>query len=248
MFKPLLLLTLLHFASAKPDSQAFSLPDHIQQAVVGITENWNSSYVSLGFYERVNGAWSLKGDFWKGRIGKNGSAWGLGISPIPKNHSSMKKEGDGRSPAGVFNIGDAWGYPGSIKKLSQLTYHQITHKDLWVEDVNSRHYNRHIKLQHTPKTTWEKKQQMRQNDAAHALKLFVHHNSPEKGSILPGYGSAIFFHIWRANGAKPTSGCTTMTETRLKHMISLINPDKDPVFILLPRKEYMERRIKWQLP
>lgn len=249
MLKPLFLFALLvQSVVAKPDSQTFNLSEDIQQAVVGITENWDSSYVSLGFYERVNGDWTLKGEFWKGRIGRNGLAWGLGVSPIPKSHVSMKKEGDGRSPAGVFKIGDAWGYNSSITKHPKLTYHQITHKDLWVEDSSSKHYNKHIKLQHAPKTDWEKKQQMRQNDDAHSLKIFVHHNSPEKGEILSSHGSAIFFHIWRANGGKPTSGCTAMTETKLKNMISQLNPDKKPIFILLPRKEYLEKRAKWKLP
>lgn len=227
-------------------AQAFKLSSTTQQAIVGIAENWNSSHVSLGLYEKQNGQWRVSGNFWKGRLGRNGLAWGLGLSP--RFTSQLKREGDGRSPAGVFSLGGAWGYSITIQKQPSMTYKQITTKDLWVEDVNSSFYNQHIKLKGEPATEWEKKQQMRQNDQAHSLKLFINHNSPKEGKSLSGYGSAIFFHIWRSGGAKATSGCTTMPEDKLKDLIAKVDPSKNPVFILLTRDEYVKRRSEWQLP
>lgn len=227
---------------------SYQLNQNINQAIVGISDDWNSSYVSLGLYEKKGGKWTLIGEFWRGRLGKNGSIWGLGLSPLQKGETRIKKEGDGKSPAGVFKIGGAWGYEKNIKKYDSLAYKMVTSKSLWVEDSNSRYYNKPLVLSSQPKTEWEKKQQMRQNDHAHSLKLFIHHNSPEKGNPLPNYGSAIFFHIWRSNGKKATSGCTTMNEDKLKELIAKIDPEKNPVYILLPRKVYLEKRQQWQLP
>jgi len=226
---------------------AFELKPTTTQAIVGISNDWNSSYVDLGLYEKKKGKWQKVGEFWKGRLGRNGSAWGLGLSPILGKN--IKKEGDGRTPAGVFLLGDAYGYAKSIKKQSGLKFHTVTDKDLWVEDSKSPYYNRHLKIGHTPKTEWEKKQQMRQGDYAHALKLYIGHNTAtEKVKAKAGYGSAIFFHIWRGAGSKSTSGCTTMDATKLTNMISKIDPKKNPVYIILPKAEYTKYRAAWKLP
>ena len=69
----------------------------------------------------------------------------------------------------------------------------------------------------------QKKGQMRQNDHAHSLKLYIGHNDAILGGRpVPGLGSAIFFHIWRGGGSTATAGCTTMHETMLKQLIARI--------------------------
>lgn len=241
------LFVLLFLLTTPLFAEGYQLSPKTTQAIVGITENWNSSYANLGMYEKKKGKWLQTSTFWKVRIGRNGSAWGLGLSPaMGKN---FKKEGDGRAPVGVFAIGGAYGYAPSIKKYKSLPYHQVTSRDLWVEDTKSKSYNRHIQLKHEPKSAWEKKQQMRQGDYAHALKLYIGHNTAsDKKPAKPGFGSAIFFHIWRGGGSKATSGCTTMDPSKLKTMISQIDPKKNPVYILLPRSEYMKYRQSWKLP
>lgn len=87
---------------------------------------------------------------------------------------------------------------------------------------------------------------MRQGDHAHSLKLFVAHNAPP--NVDPGGGSAIFFHIWRGGGSKPTAGCTTIEESRLRQLIAWVDPDKQPVYALLPQSEYDAKRAAWKLP
>jgi L,D-peptidoglycan transpeptidase YkuD (ErfK/YbiS/YcfS/YnhG family) len=117
---------------------------------------------------------------------------------------------------------------------------------LWVEDPQSPHYNQHVRLDHPPRTPWERKQQMKQADPAHALKLLILHNAPPRA--VPGGGSAIFFHIWRAGGKRATSGCTAMAEPDLRELIRWIVQDRHPVYVLLPRSEYRQLRAPWGLP
>lgn len=222
----------------------FELPATSQQCVVGIAPDWNSSKVTVAAYERQGNQWRQVMAPWPGRLGKNGLVWGLGLHP--DSAGVKKKEGDGRAPAGVFRIGGAWGYDAHIRKHPKLFYRQISTRDLWVEDIASPSYNRHLVLDHEPSTAWEKKQQMRQNDHAHSLKLFIGHNSPPE--VTKGGGSAIFFHIWRGGGSKPTAGCTTMPEERLRELIAWIDPDKQPLYVLLPREEYEGLREAWNLP
>jgi len=228
------------------------IPANTQQLIIGVAPNNNSSYATLSIFEKSTTGWKQNGSQWKGRLGRNGLAWGIGLHP--QNLTGIrKKEGDGRSPAGIFKIGSessyAFGYATTIKKLPNLPYKTITTKDLWVEDSSSQYYNRHLLIPHNPKTTWEKKAQMRQGDYAHSLKLFIAHNeSTSKKRAPPNAGSSIFFHIWRSGGTKATAGCTTMSETQLKAMIAKINPAKNPVYILLTASDYQKYRASWKLP
>ncbi|HEY1123170.1 MAG TPA: L,D-transpeptidase family protein [Haloferula sp.] len=224
---------------------AFELPAKSSQCVVGTAKDWNTSNVTLNTYEKRGGKWVKVSGPWTGRLGKNGLVWGLGISPVPAG-AKVKSEGDMRAPAGVFRIGGAWGVPPSIQKNPKLYYRQVTTRDLWVEDPSSPSYNKHVVLDHEPSTAWEKKQQMKQNDYPHTLKLFIAHNAEPK--ISPGHGSAIFFHIWRGGGSKPTAGCTTMEEKKLRELIAWIDPDKQPIYVLLPEAEYQAKKAEWKLP
>ncbi|WAC21703.1 L,D-transpeptidase family protein [Luteolibacter sp. SL250] len=228
-----------------PLVSAFELPANSSQCIVGIAEGWNSSNVTLTVYEKRKGKWAATGAPWTGRLGKNGLAWGLGLHPNPKE-ATLKKEGDMRSPAGVYDLGGAWGYDKSIQKNAKLPYRQITSRDLWVEDPQSPSYNRNILLDREPSTPWEKKQQMKQNDYPQSLKLFISHNAPPR--VVPNGGSSIFFHIWRGEGSRATAGCTTMQEGHLRRLIAGVDPARRPVYVLLPKAEYDVRRAEWKLP
>jgi len=240
MFRAFLLLlsTLLPIA-------AFELPTRSSQCLVGIADTWDSSTVSLCLYEKSSSGWKAMGPSWPARLGKNGLVWGNGLHPKPTK-STTKREGDNRSPAGVFTIGGTWGAAPTIQKSPSLPYRQVTTRDLWVEDPASPSYNQHLILDHEPNTAWEKKQQMKQNDAAHALKLFIGHNAPP--AATPGAGSAIFFHIWRGEGSKPTAGCTTMDAGKLQSLIAKIDPTRRPLYVLLAKAEYQKLRGAWKLP
>ncbi len=224
---------------------AFEIPQASTQCIVGIAKDWNSSQVTLQVYQKSGERWQKVGNSWNGRLGKNGLVWGLGLHPNPAR-ATLKTEGDGRTPAGVFRIGGAWGNDSSIRKHDKLPYRRVTSRDLWVEDPASPSYNRHVILPHEPATAWEKKQQMKQNDAAHQLKLFIAHNAPPK--VVNGAGSSIFFHIWRNNGSSPSAGCTTMEETRLRALVAGIDPTKQPLYIILPVSDYQKYRAEWRLP
>lgn len=228
-------------------ASAFQIPDSSTQCIVGTAKDWNSSNVTLQLYQRSgNGPWKPVGSSWSGRLGRSGLVWGKGLSPVPAG-ATTKKEGDWRAPAGVFSLGGAWGRDASIRKNAKLPYRQVTSRDLWVEDPSSPNYNRNVILNHEPATAWEKKQQMKQaDDDAHALKLFIAHNAPPRAE--PNAGSSIFFHIWRGGGSKPSAGCTTMPEDKLRWLVANIDPARKPVYVLLPQAEYQAKRAAWKLP
>ncbi|MCU0781302.1 MAG: L,D-transpeptidase family protein [Akkermansiaceae bacterium] len=241
----LLVLWLVLFVGNPAGAAEFRLPPDSGQLVLGVASGWNSSEARLTRYEKRDGTWVQSGPAWRARLGRDGLAWGRGLHPLPKD-AAMKKEGDWRAPAGVFRLGGVWGYAPAIRKHPKLFYRQVTPRDLWIEDPASADYNRHVILNHDPATPWEKKQRMKLDDPAHALKLFIAHNAPPK--VVPGGGSSIFFHIWRDAGGRPSAGCTTMDAARLRDLIGWLNPDRKPLYVLLPQPEYDRLKPAWGLP
>lgn len=227
------------------------MPQSCTQAIVGISDTWDSSHVTLTLVEKnAAGKWQRVLGPYPGRLGRNGSVWGLGMHSNPTG-AVTKKEGDGRSPAGIFSLGGLWvNNPVPVQHHSDIPYVQVGPNDLWVSDFRMPHlYNRHLRLDHPASTPWELHEQMRQNDYPHSIKLLVHHNTPESvGKPIVGAGSSIFFHIWRRDGEAPTAGCTSMNEEHLRAFIARLNPTRKPVYVLLPRSEYTRRRKEWNLP
>ncbi|MDR2463931.1 MAG: L,D-transpeptidase family protein [Verrucomicrobiales bacterium] len=238
--------TLLLLGLLTVSGRAFTLPDNARELVLGLADDWRGTTVTLQRYERQRGGqWLAIGGKISARGGRDGLAWGRGLHPLTMT-GAVKREGDWKTPCGVFAIGGAYGFAARIQKHGSLPYHQITAGDLWVEDASSPHYNRFVALGRPANNTWERQQQMRLNDPAHRLKLFIAHNAPPRAQ--PGAGSAIFFHIWRADGAVPSAGCTTMSAADLKKLVAWIDPDWEPLYVLLPLTVYEQVKTAWQLP
>lgn len=238
-------LTLIFCFISVISANAFELPAASSQCVLGISDGWNSTNVTLSYFEKRGNQWQQIGGEWKGRLGRKGLVWGRGLSPNPRG-AVLKKEGDGRSPAGVFDLGGVWGAHKSVKKQPKTYYHQVTPRDLWVEDGGSKYYNQFLTLDHEPRTAWEKKAQMKQDDYPQSLKMFIGHNA-FPNAVTNG-GSSIFFHIWRRGGATTTAGCTTMVEEKLRWLIATVDPSRRPIYVLLPRSEYEKFKPVWKLP
>lgn len=233
-------------AVAPGPTHGFHLPASCGQCVLVLAESWTSSHAEVSLFSKRGGRWMRDRGPWPARLGRKGLAWGLGLHPPPPAEAPLKREGDQRAPAGVFEIGGAWGNEAEIPRHPRLPYTQVTPRDLWIEDPSSPLYNRHVRLGHEPASAWEKKQQMKQDDPAHHLKLFIAHNAAAR--VVPGAGSAIFFHIWRDGGRRPSSGCVVLEESRLRQLVAWLQPDARPIVVILPRGEYGRLREVWRLP
>ena len=224
---------------------AFAIPSQCRQLILGVTPGWNDSHVQLQCWEHGNSKWFPVSPTWEGRVGRNGLAWGRGLSPNQKG--LQKQEGDGRAPAGVFMLGGLYGYAPSFPCKPGVLYHQITPRDLWVEDPESPYYNSHLHLKTAgPTNDWERKQQMKLNDEAHSLKIFIRHNAGP--TRVRGGGSSIFFHIWRRSGDSPSSGCTVMPKEDLEKLARWVDPQMTPLYVLLSQEEYTRLKPLWNLP
>ncbi len=75
--------------------------------------------------------------------------WGLVAKPIPivvgKNGMVWeKREGDGKSPAGIFSLGPVFGVPAYQEVVMKMPYWPITADLEWVDDPNSQYYNQYV--------------------------------------------------------------------------------------------------------
>jgi L,D-peptidoglycan transpeptidase YkuD (ErfK/YbiS/YcfS/YnhG family) len=237
--------TLTQASLGQAVSADWTLPSTSKQLIVGIAPDWDSSTVTLRRYERRGSTWRLVGKPFAGRSGVHGLVWGRGLNPR-SDEMTDKQEGDGRAPAGVFSLGQAFGYDRTWKAKTRLPYVTVGTRDLLVEDLESPLYNTYVRLDHEPATAFEQKQQMKQNDPMHRLKILINHNTDP--AIVAGKGSAILFHIWRADGTKPTAGCTSMSDASIETLMTWLDPAKQPIYVLLPADEYKARQAVWGLP
>src|SRR5262249_31007616 len=86
------------------------IPAESRQMVLSVSANWTTPSARVRFYERTaGGPWKPAGEAVTASLGKSGLAWGRGLHPEDVV-GTKKKEGDGKSPAGIFELRLATGY------------------------------------------------------------------------------------------------------------------------------------------
>lgn len=249
---PWLALLLAAFALAgcarppatRPDT---SLPwGHATQLALVTTADWNASAGQLRLYARGAGGWQAEGEAMAVSIGRNGAAWGIGLHPAQAG-GPVKREGDGRAPAGVFAIGHAFGYAAHADTALPYAQMQATS---WCMDVpDSPLYNRIVDARAVGDAAVQgSSEPMRldlhnRGDQRYRSGLVIEHNRDGR----KGAGSCIFAHLWKAPG-EATAGCTAMADGSMRRLHAWLRPAAQPIFVLLPQAEYDRLKKAWNLP
>ena len=181
-------------ADRRAAEAAAPIDDDMRQVVTVVSDGWNDFRAVLQRYERTRDKkWRRVGHPVDVVLGRQGYGWGRGLhgTGAPQGRPGpSKREGDGRSPAGVFAIGNAYGYAASRDDIS-LPYTQATDELRCVDDPKSSHYNRIVSTTDTP-IDWQSAEHMRRDDDLYMLTIVVAHNAaPTKA----GAGSCIFLHL-----------------------------------------------------
>lgn len=224
-------------------SRAEGLDPRVKQLIVSIAPGWDSSAGRLQRFERHGDRWKPVGAAIPVLYGRAGLAWGRGVFGT-EEPGVRKVERDKRAPAGVFAIGKVFGYAPELPAGGKYPYHQVTDADVWSDDPRSPNYNRHMLIDPANPPDNYSRERMKPGDFAYRWLVEIRHNSDP---IVPGAGSAIFFHIRRGE-TRPTSGCTTMAEGNLVEMIRWLRADARPHYALLPWAEYQRKWKSWGLP
>jgi D-alanyl-D-alanine dipeptidase len=216
-----------------------------KQLVVVTTANWSSVPGTLRRYERkrAGARWEPVGEPIAVVVGKAGLGWGDGAAVVAGHAQAdpVKQEGDGRSPAGIFRIGSAFGYAAEKPAGWALPYLALTPATECVDDRDSKYYNRIV--ERSGDADWKSSEHMRDAGVYYEWGAVIEQN-PE---ARPGDGSCVFLHISDGSGAG-TEGCTAMAKPELEALLGWLRPKDQPLLVEMPIAEYRQAEKALRLP
>ncbi len=220
------------------------IPSQTNQLVVVVADDWQTTQAQLYRFERNGNEWQQVGDDYSVVLGRTGLAWGIGLHPTQSGE--QKREGDGKAPAGVFELGTAFGYLDSLQ--TNMTYQGMTANDYCIDVKGSPFYNQLVDKSVVGdaavkgSSEWMRRDIYSQ-DNLYKKGIVVKHNSEN----IDGAGSCIFMHLWRAQD-KPTAGCTAMTEQNMDSLLAWLDKNNAPLLVSLPKQQYTQKQTAWKLP
>jgi L,D-peptidoglycan transpeptidase YkuD (ErfK/YbiS/YcfS/YnhG family) len=158
-------------------------------------------------------------DDWKGVSGPMKATIGENGFALP----GEKREGDGKTPSGIFSLKRTFGYDQTVK--TKMPYRQASEEDLWVDDPNAPDYNRWVKQGETGAASYEK---MKREDGQYKYGIVIEYNTDP---VIKGHGSAIFFHVWKGKDF-PTAGCVAVSEEDIIKIFEWLDPNAFPLIIM----------------
>lgn len=169
----------------------------------------SGSSCRLYAYERgSDGIWSkVLGT--SGHVGKNGVA-------------DSKREGDKKTPAGLYALGFAFGHDENPNP--DYPFRAITQDSYWVDDPDSRYYNQWV--EGATDKDWASAENLGRIKTEYALAVVVEYNYGS--SAVAGKGSAIFLHV----GSESTSGCISIPKSDLKSLLKWLDDSKSPHILI----------------
>jgi D-alanyl-D-alanine dipeptidase len=230
---------------------ASPVPAFCRQLVLVITDSVQDTLGTLMYFERENAtsAWTRAGDTIAVAIGRHGLGWGRGLhNDKDRADLPFKKEGDGKSPAGVFTLSAVFGYqPADQMSTIAMPYIHVTDMTECIDDPSSRYYNQFVsrdQIERTGQVDWQSSEKMSKAGIYYELGVVVDHNTDP---IKKGAGSCIFLHNW-AHPNEKTAGCTAMSPQNMKKIVVWLDKSKHPVLIQLPKRSYLDLKKLWHLP
>jgi len=243
----LLLVAVLCFTGCAASSTQTTPRDlpwrNSRQLVLVIIPDWNADHGRLRTYARDGARWRAVNAAQPVTIGHAGAAWGLGLNATHAD-GPIKHEGDGRSAAGVFRIGEAFGYADHAE--TGLAYRALQASDYCVDVDGSPMYNRIVDANAVDAkgSTEPMRRDLHMNgDQRYRLGFVIEHNAAGQS----GAGSCIFAHLWQSP-TDTTTGCTAMSDVTMQAMLAWLKREDAPIFVLLPEREYARLQAQWDLP
>lgn len=133
-------------------------------------------------------------------IGKNG-------------FTNNKKEGDSKTPVGLFKLGKSFGTHKNID--TKLEYIHITDKHYWIDDCNSKYYNQLINIDEID-NDWNSAEKLSDYPIEYEYAIEIKANELN----VSGKGSAIFIHCINQN---ETHGCIAIPKEKMIELLKEIN-------------------------
>ncbi len=139
-----------------------------------------------------------------GSVQFRGKSYPCALGKAGIRPGSLKSEGDHSTPSGLFFPKQLLFRPDRITNIDcAISQAPLSPESGWCDDPASPDYNRLVALPHAARceTLWR-------DEHVYDLILTINHNDRP---VVPGRGSAIFFHITKRNFS-PTEGCVALEE------------------------------------
>ncbi|CAA6827144.1 MAG: Gll0911 protein [uncultured Sulfurovum sp.] len=221
------------YQEVKPQSNNISIPKDASQLLMVTTANWSSKEGILQRYEKKNNHWEKVGENINIILGRNGLGWGKGLHHTPNDAKYIKKEGDGKAPAGLFSLGNGFGYSQTNFEMN-FPYATYKRTDHCVDDSKSVWYNQIIDSK-IIKKDYKSFEYMKLSNNLYKYGITVNHNPNQ----IAQAGSCIFIHIKNKSG-KGTAGCTAMREDQIITVLKWLKEEEKPLLLQLPQEEMVK--------
>ena len=142
-----------------------------------------------------------------GYVGKNGAV-------------DEKREGDKSTPRGLYSIEQAFYFAEA--PVTGLPTFQITKDTYWVDDPESKYYNKRV--EGTENQDWTSAEHMYRYSKSYEYGFVVGYNV----EAVPYAGSAIFFHV----SDHPTAGCIATDREFVLQYLAVLDETKNPYILI----------------
>lgn len=157
-------------------------------------------------FTNENNEWMLKFPDYnietKAYIGKNGT-------------TKDKKEGDGKTPLGSFELGIILGTHTKINNRNNLKYQKINENMYWIDDYKSKYYNQLVDISKVEKD-WNSAEHLIDYPIQYEYLIEIRTNP----NNISGKGSAIFLHC---SNNKATEGCIAVSRDTMERILENID-------------------------
>lgn len=136
---------------------------------------------------------------------------------IGREGLGKRKEGDGKTPIGLFCFTKAFGIlenPGT-----KVDYVQVDESHYWIDDGGSQYYNQFVSIDEVEQD-WESAEHICEYGESYHYVLATSYNVEG----IKGAGSAVFLHCTNET-TESTAGCIAIPEIYMKEIIKRIEPD-----------------------
>lgn len=211
-----------------------------EQLVLVRTTSWEDGTATLEWFERraPGQPWERKGGPEKATAAA-GLAWGRGLHTGRIRNGPVKLEGDGRAPAGAFELSAVFGL-SSARPSVRLPYLHLNERMICVNDAESRRYNHIVDPDFIDDEDWRSSEPVPQT-----LGIVVDHNTGEL--FVKGSGSCTFLHATTESVPAAASATVTSAEV-VDALVTWLDPARYPVLVQLPSDEALRLAAPWGLP
>ncbi|MFP5258119.1 MAG: hypothetical protein ACLGQH_03765 [Acidobacteriota bacterium] len=229
-------------ASGAPSTAGFPAADCRQLVLVTAADVRADKGILRRLTRSAPGApWTEVGQPVPCRLGRGGLGAGQGLVGIAAG--AAKRQGDGRTPAGLFPLPAAFGAAPAQAAGARLPYTAVTDRVACVTDPASPLFGRVVGPDERPEGGL-RQDRMARDDGANAWGVVIGHNV---GAVDPQGGTCLFVNV-RPAGGPPTGGSIGIPAEAAAALVAWLDPAARPLLAVLPESDLHALRSSWGLP